>query len=559
MIKNSHPSLQARILKIFNYLYEKCLFPDDWGTVTIIPIERPEKIGTEPLESRPISLTSCLCKLMERMANPRLMWILEKLGVIDPNQSGFRKNRSTIDCLTKFQNDIREAIGRKEHAIAIFFDLTKAYDMAWRHGILMELHRVGLRGNLPKFVANFLSNRKINVRVGSTLSETFTLAEGTPQGSVISCTLFMLAINHISKNLPPDVRASVYVDDFAIYSYGRNINSVERRLQLAINNLQIWSEKTGFIFSTTKTVTMHICRKRGCVKTTGSLSLNGTQIPPVTTHTFLGLIIDQRLSWGAHIKHLKKTCYKTLDLLKFLSGKSWGSDTKMLLRLVIALLKPRMDYGVETYGQARDTLLKMLDPILNQSIRTATGAFRSTPIPSLLTISGLKPLSTYRDIKNLTYFLRAAVTESNPLNAQIRADANDYGTARDDDNEDPITPETGGTFLEKSKNLTRKYEINLSEIQTEPIPDLPPWNTGGLSVCTELDDIQKRQQPGRSLKAIFLEHLQTHQNTTILYTDGSKTDEGVALAVTGGDQPISRRIEPRGESLSFYGGALGHL
>ena len=93
---------------------------------------------------------------MEKMVNPRFMWVLERLGVINPIQSGFRRNRSTTDCLVKFQNDIDGAISEGGHAIAVFFDLTKAYDMAWRYGILKELHSFGLRGNLPKFIKNFL-------------------------------------------------------------------------------------------------------------------------------------------------------------------------------------------------------------------------------------------------------------------------------------------------------------------------------------------------------------------------------------------------------------------
>ena len=544
MIKNSHPSLQRRILQIFNHLYKSFLFPTEWGTAIVIAMERAGKDTTEPLESRPISLTSCLGKLMERMVNPRLMWILEKLKVINPAQSGFRKNRSTTDCLAKFQNDIQGAISRGEHALAVFFDLTKAYDMAWRHGILSELHRIGLRGSLPKFIENFLSNRKIVVRVGDTLSEPCTLEEGTPQGSVISCTLFMIAINQISKNLPTEVQASLYVDDYAIYAYGRLPHIVERRLQVAINHIQIWSGQTGFVFSQAKTVSMHICRKRRCQRSIETLTLNGTKIPCVESHTFLGLKIDHRLSWQAHISDLKRSCYKKLELFKFLSRKKWGADTKMLLRLFIVLIKPKIDYGVEAYGMARESLLRMLDPILNEAIRIATGAFRSSPTPSLLAISGLKPLSTYREVKTLNYFLRAAVTQSNPLNEQIQSDRGSYEATSDDEEVDQRgSTTTTITFLENSRNLMRKYRINLSAVQLEPIPDFPPWITGGLTTCTELDGLQKNQQPPQVLKGIFLDHLRNHQDSAIIYTDGSKTDEGVAYAVSGEGSHSSHRID----------------
>ena len=115
---------------------------------------------SDPMNYRPISLTSCLCKLLAKMVNIRLMWYLEFHNFINLQQCGFHRNQSTIDHLTQLQNDLCVLMSRHLHTI-VFFDLTKAYDMAWRYSTLKNLYDFGLRGHLPIFIRNFMTNRSI--------------------------------------------------------------------------------------------------------------------------------------------------------------------------------------------------------------------------------------------------------------------------------------------------------------------------------------------------------------------------------------------------------------
>ena len=116
---------------------------------TIIPIPKPGKDPAEPNNYRPIALTSCLCKTLERMINKRLTWFLESNNHISRFQSGFRSDHSTTDNLVRLETFIRDAFIKKEHVVAVFFDLEKAYDTTWRYGILKDIHKLGLRGRLP--------------------------------------------------------------------------------------------------------------------------------------------------------------------------------------------------------------------------------------------------------------------------------------------------------------------------------------------------------------------------------------------------------------------------
>ena len=135
------------------------------------------------------------------MVNKRLMWVLESKGLLDSEQCGFRKNRSTADQLVRFDSLIRNAFAHKEHILAIFFDLEKAYDTTWKHGIVSDLYDLDFRDHLPTFIDGFLSHRLFQVRAASTLSDTYEQEMGVPQGSILSPILFSLKINNIVKSV----------------------------------------------------------------------------------------------------------------------------------------------------------------------------------------------------------------------------------------------------------------------------------------------------------------------------------------------------------------------
>jgi potassium voltage-gated channel Eag-related subfamily H protein 8 len=210
-----NPSLTC-LLKIFNDSWIAGNVPKLWREAIVIPIPKPDKNNQDPSSYRPIALTSCLCKTMERMINTRLVWYLESNNLISPFQCGFRHERSTTDHLVRLETFIRDAFVKKEHLVAVFFDLEKAYDTTWKYGILNDLQDLGLKGRLPSFISNFLSNREFKVRVGSTLSDLHQQEMGVPQGSILSVTLFNIKINNITKCLTPGVDCSLYVDDFFI-------------------------------------------------------------------------------------------------------------------------------------------------------------------------------------------------------------------------------------------------------------------------------------------------------------------------------------------------------
>ena len=99
------------------------------------------------------------------------------------------------------------------HAVAVFFDLEKAYDTAWKYGVLRDLHSMGVRGNLLAFISNYLENRQFRIRLGATFSDVHTQEEGFPQGGVLAVTLFLVRADKMPEQSDQDTFRSQFVDD----------------------------------------------------------------------------------------------------------------------------------------------------------------------------------------------------------------------------------------------------------------------------------------------------------------------------------------------------------
>ena len=159
------------LLDIINETWKSDTFPESWREALIISIPKPGKDHFNPFNYRPIALTSCICKTVERMVNERLVWYLEKNGLLAKQQCGYRWNRSTVDHLVRLETFIRYAFIHNQHLVAVFFDLQKAYNTTWKYGILNDLHGMRLRGNLPIFIGNFLSGRTFQIHLSTILSD----------------------------------------------------------------------------------------------------------------------------------------------------------------------------------------------------------------------------------------------------------------------------------------------------------------------------------------------------------------------------------------------------
>lgn len=136
--------------------------------------------------------------------------------------------------MIRLENEIRKAQANKEVIIAVFLDIEKAYDMMWKEGVLNKLHRMRFGGRVFNWVKDFLFGWKIQVRIGSEVSNQYTVVNGTPQGSDFSPLLFIIMINDIFFKLLADIGRLLFVDDGALW---RNVEFIVRKTKEAVDEV----------------------------------------------------------------------------------------------------------------------------------------------------------------------------------------------------------------------------------------------------------------------------------------------------------------------------------
>ena len=156
------------------------------------------------------------------MINARLLDSFDQKGTLSTPQCGGRAKQRTVDDLLSLEVTVKKAQANSEQVVSIFFDMEKAFDLIWRHGIVMNISESGIEVSMFNFIQNFLKPRSFTVKVNGILSDAKVQAEGKPQGSVVCPTFFILKINKIVAQLPNDNRflISLSMDDLQIsYRY----------------------------------------------------------------------------------------------------------------------------------------------------------------------------------------------------------------------------------------------------------------------------------------------------------------------------------------------------
>ena len=194
MLTNLSPKNREFLLFVFNFLLTTSCVPDDWKHAIVVPLLKPGKPPDKADLYRPISLTSCLSKIFEKMVNSRLTWLLESKGILPVTQSGFRQGRSTNDNLVHLEHSISRGFSSKKVTYAVFLDMSKAFYVTWITGLLYKLASIGISGCLLKWFQRFLTDRSFSVRIGDFTSPARKIFSGVPQGGRCSPNFFIVML-----------------------------------------------------------------------------------------------------------------------------------------------------------------------------------------------------------------------------------------------------------------------------------------------------------------------------------------------------------------------------
>ena len=394
-----------------------------------------------------------------------------------------------------------------------------------RPAILRKLFGYGIRGSMGLFLQNFLSNRSFRVRIGNHLSSTFAQENGVPQGGVLSVALFAIMINDIGDELPAAIGRSLFVDDLAIWYSASSARLMSRQLQLAVSRLERWSRENGLRFSTAKTVAVHFCRRR-CSDTELGIRLNGQTIPTQPEAKFLGVLFDKRLTYKSHFKTLRERCFRSLNVLKCVSRTSYGADRNTLLLLYRSLIRSKLDYACFVYDGASDSNKGTLNTIHHSSLRVVTGAFRTSPVPSLLAEAHEPPLASRRQMLGMRYALKIRQFPTHPSYHYIFSrrvlSIFEGRTLR------------SAPFCLRMQNLFARTDISLRNVMRVDITTSPPWQSIQPQIDLSLADVKKGDILPTEARSRAMELISSYEGHTLTFTDGSKTANGVGCAFVSG-------------------------
>ena len=211
-----------------------------------------------------------------------------------------------------------------------------------------------------------------------------------------------------------------------------------------------------------------------------------------------------------------------------ISRINFGPDRKTLLRLYWALGKSKLDYGSQIYSSASTNVLETLNPVHNEALRICSGAFRSSPITSLLVETGNPPLDLQREEQCLRYLTRLESNQQymeDPNKLNVLEDHYDDEYKNDDSFMAPV-----GT---RARSLQRKQDL-LSKPILNQIPEESPWLLRTINICKEGATAGKQNASAAQLKQEFESHLRKHTNSNHIYTDGSKSQETVGYGLAYG-------------------------
>ena len=522
MFKNLPNDVKQILLDLYNKIWKAGKIPTEWKESLIIPLHKAGKDVNKAESYRPVSLTSNLCKTLEGMVNNRLTHYLETNNKITPNQCGYRNSYNTTDHLVRLQHHIRMAQHQKKYTVAVFLDFSKAFDMVWKNGLMQKIDKVGIKGAMANYINDFMSDRSFRLKCDNTISDNYTLDNGTPQGSIISPTLFNIMVNDLFDDVPKEVNTSQFADDGALWLTHHSLDEATKTMQLALNKVSQWTQDWGFQLSTSKTVTMVFKRAyQKCEKV--SLYINNEKLNQVKQTKFLGVIFDQNLNWSEHINELVHRCKGDLNIIKKLSHTRWGSNKEMLLIIYKSLIRSKLEYGAEAWSDASKYQLKKLKSIQYQACKCITGALSGTPGDYLINELGELPLDLQWKKQITNYIARS-------MHKSIITDLHQhylkfFRKVKGSINKNKVPSPFGHTMDQINKELGLK-EI---EILSNPYNDhtLIPPDIPEISTDEYLSKRINKQDPSPTHLTTTQHYLDTKYKSHIkIYTDGSKNDMG---------------------------------
>ena len=347
-------------------LYNKCMqsgtFPSPFKIGKVTPIYK--KDNTECIENyRPVSILPLFGKIFEKIIYKRLYTFFTSKGILHEEQFGFRKGHSTTHALHKSVDSISKSLASGKHVLGIFIDLSKAFDTLDHQTLLSKLENYGIRGVALSLLKSYLTERSQYVSFNNTTSDTLGIRYGVPQDSILGPLLFLLYMNDIINCCRgSDCSFVLYADDTNIFITGPSKEATFERANKVLELVTKFMKCNLLHINMTKCCYMHFKPNyefdETCARTrpyadqddkSRAIYINGNKIAKVNNTKYLGVVIDDQLSWAPHVKYLMK---KLQSIIGALCRLRHSIPADLYRKIYCALFESHLSYGITVWGVA---------------------------------------------------------------------------------------------------------------------------------------------------------------------------------------------------------------